>query len=99
VLGHYCRERGIMPLELGIHKMTGMPAARLRFAGRGVLTPGAFADLVAFDPDTVADRATFERPHQYPVGIPHVLVNGEFVLRDGERTDRIPGRVVRPSNS
>ena len=99
VLGRYCRERGIMPLESAIHKMTGMPAARLRFAGRGVLTPGAFADLVAFDPDTVADRATFERPHQYPVGIPHVLVNGEFVLRDGERTDRIPGRIVRPSTS
>jgi len=99
VLGHYCRERDIMPLELAIHKMTGMPAARLRFAGRGVLAPGAFADLVAFDPDTVADRATFERPHQYPVGIPHVLVNGEFVLRDDERTDRIPGRIVRPSDS
>jgi len=96
VLGYYCRDQKIMPLETAIHKMTGMPAARLRLEGRGRIAPGAFADLVAFDPDTVADRATFERPHQYPVGIPHVLVNGEFVIRDGEHTGAKPGRVVRP---
>lgn len=96
VLGHYVRERRAMPLETAIHKMTGMPAKRLRLAGRGVIAPGSFADLVAFDPDTVADRATFEAPHQYPAGIPHVWVNGVQVLRDGEHTGARPGRVVRP---
>jgi N-acyl-D-amino-acid deacylase len=96
VLGHYCRERNVMPLEVAIHKMSGMPARRLRLTGRGAITPGAFADLVVFDPDTVADRATFEKPHQYPTGIPHVMVNGRFVVRDGEQTGEMPGRVVRP---
>ncbi|NIM48531.1 MAG: amidohydrolase family protein [Gemmatimonadales bacterium] len=97
VLGHYCRDAQVMPLETGIHKMTGMPAARLRLDGRGVIAPGAFADLVAFDPDGIADRATFEHPHQYPVGIVHVMVNGEFVLTHGERTDELPGRILRPT--
>lgn len=96
VLGRYCREQGVMPLETAIHKMTALPAARLRLAGRGTIAPGAFADLVAFDPDRVLDRATFEQPHQYPTGIPHVLVNGRFVLRDGERTAALPGRPLRP---
>jgi len=99
VLGHYVREQKAMPLETAIHKMTGMPARRLRFAGRGTITPGACADLVAFDPDTVGDRATFANPHQYPVGIPHVMVNGRFVVRDGEETGDRPGRVVRPTVS
>jgi N-acyl-D-amino-acid deacylase len=97
VLGHYCREQRVMPLETAIHKMTSLPAARLRLAGRGIITPEAFADLVAFDPDRVADRATFEQPHQYPVGIAHVMVNGRFVLRDGERTDELSGRPLRPA--
>ena len=92
VLGHYVRERGIMPLETAIHKMTALPAARLRIADRGRIAPGAWADLVAFDPDTVADRATFEQPHQFPVGIPHVWVNGTPVVRDGEQTDELPGQ-------
>jgi N-acyl-D-amino-acid deacylase len=96
VLGHYCRERKIMPLETAIHKMTAMPATKLRLADRGVIRTGAFADLVAFDPATVADRATFEKPHQYPVGIPWVIVNGELVLRDGEATGARAGRVLRP---
>ncbi len=94
VLGHYCRDQNLMPLELGVHKMTGMPAARLRLRGRGIIAPGAFADLVAFDPDRVADRATFEAPHRYPVGITDVMVNGIFVLREGEHTGATPGRVI-----
>jgi N-acyl-D-amino-acid deacylase len=97
VLGHYCRDRGVITLEKAVHKMTGMPAARLRLGDRGVIRAGAFADLVVFDPTQVRDRATFERPHQYPEGIRHVLVNGEFVLRDGARTSRLPGRVLRPA--
>jgi N-acyl-D-amino-acid deacylase len=96
VLGHYCREQRAMPLATAIHKMTAQPARRLRLQGRGTIAPGAFADLVAFDPDTVADRATFAQPHQYPVGIPHVMVNGRFVLRDGEATGVRSGRVIRP---
>jgi N-acyl-D-amino-acid deacylase len=96
VLGHYVRERGIMPLEAAIAKMTSIPARRLGFTDRGRIAVGAAADLVAFDPATVADRATFEDPHQFPVGIPHVIVNGTFVVRAGEHTGARPGRAVRP---
>jgi N-acyl-D-amino-acid deacylase len=96
VLGHYVRERQVMPLEEAIAKMTSVPALRLRLADRGRIAPGAAADLVAFHPETVADRATFEDPHQFPVGIPHVVVNGTFVIRDGEHTGARPGRAVRP---
>jgi N-acyl-D-aspartate/D-glutamate deacylase len=75
--------------------MTGMPALRLGLRDRGVLRPGARADLVVFDPRRVADRATYEEPHAYPEGIEHVLVNGRFVIRDGEHTGNLPGRVLR----
>jgi N-acyl-D-amino-acid deacylase len=98
VLGLFCRERRALPLEAAIHKMTLAPARRLRLSGRGVIAPGAFADLVAFDPGRVADRATFDAPLQYPVGIPHVMVNGQWVLRDGEHTGARPGRVARPAH-
>jgi N-acyl-D-amino-acid deacylase len=67
----------------------------LRIAGRGAVAPGAFADLVAFDPTTVADTATFEDPHQYPLGIPVVVVNGVVTIRDGEQTGTRGGRGVR----
>jgi N-acyl-D-aspartate/D-glutamate deacylase len=97
VLGRFVRELKALPLETAIAKMTSVPATRLRFTDRGRITVGAAADLVAFDPDTVADRATFENPHQYPVGIPHVIINGEFVIRDGEHTNAKPGRAVRPA--
>ena len=96
VLGYYSRERKLMPLQTAIHKMTAMPAKRLKLAGRGVIQPGAFADLVAFDPATVADKATFENPHQYPVGIPHVWVNGVHTIRAGEQTGTLGGRPLRP---
>lgn len=97
VLGHYSRDERVMPLETAIHKMTAMPARRLRLVDRGVITPGTFADIVVFNPATVADRATFANPHQYPVGIEHVIVNGEVVLQSGELTGRLPGRVLRPN--
>lgn len=97
VLGHYCRERRAMPLETAIHKMTAMATRRVRLDGRGLVAPGGFADIVVFDPDRVADTATFEDPHRYPTGVVHVMVNGEFVLRDGDRTAALPGRVLRPA--
>jgi N-acyl-D-amino-acid deacylase len=85
VLGRYVRERAVLGLPEAIRKMTGAPARRLRLRDRGRIGPGLAADLVVFDPATVADRATFEDPFQYPVGIPHVVVNGVIALRDGER--------------
>lgn len=96
VLGHYVRERGALPLAQAIRKMTSAPADRVGLADRGRIAVGAAADLVAFDPLAVRDRATFEAPHRYPEGIPHVLVNGSFVVRDGEHTGARAGRVVRP---
>jgi N-acyl-D-amino-acid deacylase len=94
LLGHYVRDTGALTLESAIHKVTQMPARKLRLEGRGAIAPGAYADLVAFDPATVADRATFDDPHQYPVGIPHVVVNGVLTLRDGEHTGSLGGRGV-----
>jgi N-acyl-D-aspartate/D-glutamate deacylase len=72
--------------------MTGMPAAKLGLRDRGAVAVGAFADLVAFDPVTVADGASFEAPHRYAVGIPHVVVNGRLTLRHGEQTGARAGR-------
>jgi N-acyl-D-amino-acid deacylase len=95
VLGRYVREMGVMPLETAVFKMTGLPARKLGLRDRGVLRPGAFADLVAFDPDAVADRATFDDPHRYPVGIGLVVVNGVVAARGGEVTGRLAGRPVR----
>jgi len=95
VLGHYVRDQRVMPLETAIHKMTGMSAAKIQLRDRGVIRPGAYADLVAFDPGTVADQATFDDPRQYPVGIEMVVVNGVVTVRDGEMTGELAGRPVR----
>jgi N-acyl-D-amino-acid deacylase len=95
VLGRYVRELGVLSLEAGIHKMTGMPARRLGLPGHGIVAEGAMADLVVFDAATVADRSTFEQPHQYPAGIGDVLVNGVPVVQGGAMTAARPGRVVR----
>ena len=95
LLGRYVRDLGALTLESAIHKITAMPARKLRLAGRGVIEIGAVADLVAFDPDTVTDRATFENPHRYPAGIPLAIVNGIVTLREGEQTGRRAGRAVR----
>ena len=91
VLAHYCRERLLFPLEEAVRKMTSLPAARLGIHDRGILTPGTHADITVFDPETVADRATFADPHQYPVGIDFVIVNGEIVLDHGTHTGALPG--------
>lgn len=95
VLGRYVRERKVMPLETAIHKMTGLPAKKLNLKERGVIRTGAFADLVAFDPSTVTDTATFTDPHQYPAGIEAVVVNGVMTARDGQLTGALAGRPVR----
>lgn len=92
VLGHYVRERKVFKLEDAIHKMTQLPARRLGWKDRGVIAQGQWADLVVFDPSTVADKATFLEPHQHSVGIDHVLVRGQFVLKSGQITGNLPGR-------
>jgi N-acyl-D-amino-acid deacylase len=97
VLGEYAREQRVLSLPQAVHKMTGLPARRLGLADRGVIAPGKRADLVVFDAKRVADRATYEEPHRYPAGVEHVLVNGRFVIKDGEHTGSLPGRVLRPA--
>jgi N-acyl-D-amino-acid deacylase len=94
VLGKYVREERAMSLEEAVRKMTGLPAEILHLADRGTLAVGQAADLVAFDPATVADTATFEAPHSYPVGIPHVIVKGRLAVRDGALTGALPGQVL-----
>jgi N-acyl-D-amino-acid deacylase len=95
LLGKYVREERVVRLEEAIRKLTSLPADTLRIKDRGRLVPGQFADVVAFDPSTIADRATYEQPHQYAAGMRHVWVNGTQVLKDGEHTGAKPGRVVR----
>jgi N-acyl-D-aspartate/D-glutamate deacylase len=95
VLGTYVREQGVLPLETAVHRMTGMSAQRFGLADRGVLRAGAWADVVVFDPARIADVATYEEPHRHPIGIAHVFVNGEAVVRDGAHTGARSGRVVR----
>ena len=95
VLGRYVRERGVLTLPQAVHKMTGQPAARLGLRDRGRIAPGSHADIVVFDPATVADQATFEAPHQYPVGIPWVLVNGTVAVEEGRFTGARAGRILK----
>jgi N-acyl-D-amino-acid deacylase len=95
VIGRYVREHRLLTLEEAIRKMTTLPAWRVRDATRGRLADGAFADIAVFDLATFEDRATYEDPHQYAVGMQHVFVNGEPVLRDGIMTGTLPGRVLR----
>ena len=94
-LGHYVRERKVVSLPEAIRKMTLLPATRLGLTQRGRVAPGLWADLVVFDPDTVTDSATFEEPHQYPLGIRDVLVNGVAVVLAGDYTGERPGKVLR----
>jgi len=94
-LGRYVREAGVVSLAEGVRKLTSLPAERLGLERRGLLQPGYFADITVFDPDTVADRATFEDPFQYSVGIAHVLVAGVPVIQDGKHLGTKPGRILR----
>jgi N-acyl-D-amino-acid deacylase len=94
LLGRYVRDEKVIPLEEAIRRLSGLPATNLELDGRGFLREGMFADVVIFDPAQIADRATFEKPHQYAVGMKHVFVNGVQVLKDGEHTGAKPGRAV-----
>ena len=97
VLGRYVRELGVIYFEEAVRRMTSAPAHRLGFHDRGRIAPGMVADITVFDPETVVDRATFQNPHQYPVGIRFVFVNGVLVARDGRVTGERPGVVLRRS--
>lgn len=96
-LGYYVRERKILSLPQAIKKITSMPAARLGLRGRGSIRPGKYADIVIFDQANIIDKATFIDPHQYPVGIDYVIVNGTIVVDHGKHTEKLPGKVL--SNS
>jgi len=95
LLGKYVREEQATTLASAVHRLSGLPAANLGLRERGLLKPGYFADVVVFDPATVADHATYEAPRQVATGVEWVLVNGEVALLDGRATDARPGRVVR----
>jgi N-acyl-D-amino-acid deacylase len=95
LLGRYVRDEGLVPLAEAIRRLTALPAETLRLRERGRLAPGFHADVVVFDAAAIADRATFEQPHQLAVGVRHVLVNGVPVLRDGQHTGELPGRALR----
>jgi N-acyl-D-aspartate/D-glutamate deacylase len=95
VLGRYVRERGVLPLETAVAKLSGVPAEQVGLRDRGLVREGWFADLVVFDPLTVHDPATFERPAQYAAGIRDVVVNGRLAARDGAETGERPGRLLR----
>lgn len=95
LLGKYVREEQLLTLSEAIRRLTSQPAANLKLSRRGRLAPGNYADIVVFDPVTIADRATFDQPHQYATGVSQVWVNGTQVLRDGEPTGAAAGRVVR----
>jgi N-acyl-D-amino-acid deacylase len=95
LLGHYVREEKLISLEEAVRRVTGFPATNLGLDRRGFLKEGQFADVAVFDPATITDRATFEKPHQYAEGVRHVLVNGVPVLKDGQHTGVLPGRALK----
>jgi N-acyl-D-amino-acid deacylase len=95
LLGKYVRREKVIPLAEAIRRLTSLPAENLKLDRRGKLEKGYYADVVVFDPDTIIDHATFEKPHRYATGMVHVFVNGTQVLKDGKHTGAKPGRVVR----
>src|SRR5438045_1346144 len=94
VLGKYARDEKVITLPEAVRRLSALPATNLGLDHRGFIQEGMFADVVVFDPATIADRATFEKPHQYAVGMKHVLVNGVQVLKEGEHTGAKPGRAL-----
>ena len=94
LLGKYVRDEKVISLTEAVRRLTSLPAANLGLKDRGLLQSGMFADVVIFDPQTIADRATFEKPHQYSVGVRDVFVNGQHVLKNGQHTGSKPGRAL-----
>ena len=94
VLGKFVRDEKAIPLGEAVRRLSGLPATNLGLDHRGLIKEGMFADVVVFDPATIADRATFEKPHQYAIGVKHVFVNGVQVLKDGEHSGAKPGRAL-----
>jgi N-acyl-D-amino-acid deacylase len=94
VLGKYCRDEKVITLPEAVRRLSALPATNLGLDHRGFLKEGMFADVVVFDPATITDHATFEKPHQYATGMKHVFVNGAQVLKDGEHTGAKPGRAL-----
>src|SRR5437868_2605430 len=94
VLGKYVRDEKVIPLAEAIRRLSALPATNLGLDHRGLIKEGMFADIVVFDPTTISDRATFEKPHQYAIGVKHVFVNGTQVIKDGEHTGAKPGRAL-----
>lgn len=95
LLGHYVRDEKVLTLEEAVRKSTGLPAKQMGLEKRGTLAPGQWADIVVFDPESIIDTATFEEPHQYPVGIAYVIVNGAITVEDGTLTAARPGQILR----
>ena len=98
MLGHYVRDLRLLSLPTAIYKMTGGPAAALGLIERGLIRENYRADITVFDPETIADRATYDDPHQYPTGIETVVVNGIIVVDGGEHVGTRPGHVLRRSS-
>ncbi len=96
ILGRYVREEKLLTSEDAIRRMTSFPAQRLGLRDRGILRENTWADIVIFDPEKVIDKATFENPHQFPEGIPHVIVNGVIVVENNKQNRKRPGKVLRP---
>ncbi|OLC11602.1 MAG: hypothetical protein AUH44_02160 [Chloroflexi bacterium 13_1_40CM_68_15] len=96
LLGHYVRDEGLAELPDAVRRLSALPSDNLRLDRRGRIARGFFADVVVFDPATIRDHATYERPHRYATGVVHVFVNGTPVLRDGEHTGAMAGRVLTP---
>jgi N-acyl-D-amino-acid deacylase len=98
VLGKYVREENVLTLEDAIRRMTSFPAQKLGLTDRGLIKEGNWADIVLFNPNTVIDKATFDEPHQFPEGIPHVIVNGIVVVENNKQLRKYPGKVIRRQN-
>jgi N-acyl-D-amino-acid deacylase len=94
VLGRYVREKGIITLEDAIRKMTSLPAQRMGIQDRGLLKEGMYADITIFNPDTIIDKATYVEPHQFPIGVDYVLVNGHIVVEKGKHSGALPGKII-----
>jgi N-acyl-D-amino-acid deacylase len=94
VLGEYVRVRHVLTIEEAVRKMTSLPARHFQFEGRGLIRQAYAADVTIFDPSTVDDTATFEKPHRFAAGVPHVLVNGVPVVRNGLHTGARPGQIL-----